>query len=462
MTHDEVARLWRLVADGTLVHPTKGLSNGHSNFADLANALSMCCGMRPERVAREPEAAAIATELGGERKRHLVFVLCDGMGTKTLEVSLPENSFLRTHNQPDRLVAVFPSTTPAALTTLATGAWPGQHGVPGWDLRDQAGCEFPGEAGHGPVQLRVLHARLSDMRTNEPLGERGFSSSEVFVKAPWANPSASSRAMLFVNAYNKTEFPVWYRNGKPPATEEECAADIEETAAETLGQPEGSATAVEQFAKACAIVRDHVHAAERDGRSSYSYIYTAHPDKHMHALGAEHDEVKRVVVGLDAELRELWENGLAQYDATLVISADHGHMTVRPENMVVLQEELLDCLEYANIGVHGKGRHALFHCRSGRGAEFQTLWQSDERLTRSFLLLTIEQAGELGLFGPDPPLPKVRPRLGDFLAVAVGADTLVTPTELNRHCHHCQGAHGSLARDEMRIPLVVLTSQGGA
>ena len=34
---------------------------------------------------------------------------------------------------------------------------------------------------------------------------------------------------------------------------------------------------------------------------------------------------------------------------------------VKPEQMVELSKEVLDCLEYANIGVHGKGRHAVFH-----------------------------------------------------------------------------------------------------
>ena len=113
-----------------------------------------------------------------------MLVLCDGMGCDILERHLELHSFLRAHNEPERLVAVFPSTTPAALTTLATAVWPGQHGAPGWDLRDQAGVEYPGEAGPGPVQLRVLSDVFVDMRSGRPAAELGFESGTAILNAP--------------------------------------------------------------------------------------------------------------------------------------------------------------------------------------------------------------------------------------------------------------------------------------
>ena len=65
----------------------------------------------------------------------------DGLGVELLEDHLKEDSFLRKAAQKAQkaskeFLAVFPSTTPAALATLATAAWPGQHGIPGWELRD--------------------------------------------------------------------------------------------------------------------------------------------------------------------------------------------------------------------------------------------------------------------------------------------------------------------------------------
>merc|ERR1719436_201423 len=131
------------------------------------------------------------------------------MGCTVLEKHLEADSFLRKHNDAKRLVAVFPATTPAALTTLATGAWPGQHGMPGWDLHDQKGCEYPGKATPGPVQLRILHQQVTDMRTHKPAKDLGFSDRDIYAVSPWTNMGKSRRRMLFVNAYNGTGFPDW-------------------------------------------------------------------------------------------------------------------------------------------------------------------------------------------------------------------------------------------------------------
>ena len=58
---------------------------------------------------------------------------------------------------------------------------------------------------------------------------------------------------------------------------------------------------------------------------------------------------------------------------------------------------------------------------------------------------------------------EVRPRLGDFVAISVGKKTLVTPSEVEnfRNPCRCQGAHGSLLAEEMCIPFILLSPDGG-
>mmetsp|Transcript_24581 Transcript_24581/g.54759 ORF Transcript_24581/g.54759 Transcript_24581/m.54759 type:complete len:499 (-) Transcript_24581:123-1619(-) len=446
-------RLLKYIQEGRLLHPLP--SGNVASFTDFSHALALCCGQAPRRGVRKAEAEKLALEIGGAARRHIVVVLCDGMGCSLLERHLGSESFLRRHSQNDRLVAVFPSTTPAALTTLATGSWPGQHGQPGWDLRDQKGCDFPGDAGPGQVQLRVLHPFIADMKSGQPASDFGFKTEDIFVEPPWTSLGSSHRQMCFINAYNSTDFTKWYRG-----PHSDHAVLIPETVAETLTTPEGAVEAVAFFRRGVDAVVEGIEESERQGRMSYIYLYTAHPDKHMHALGVEHIEVQKVLEGLDSELERLWKE-LGSRDVSLVVTADHGHVTVNSSNMVTLSAEMLDCLEYANVGVHGKGRHACFHCRSGRQSEFQQRWAACPRLRDSFLLLTVEEAAEEGLFGPDPPQPEVRPRLGDFIALSLGADTLVSPKEAQkwRDSEHaaCQGAHGSLTLEEMQIPFVLCT-----
>jgi hypothetical protein len=51
-------------------------------------------------------------------------------------------------------------------------------------------------------------------------------------------------------------------------------------------------------------------------------------------------------------LFQQWGQGIL--DACVVVTADHGHVSVQPEDMLVLPDIIVECLEYANVGVHGK------------------------------------------------------------------------------------------------------------
>jgi len=312
-----------------------------------------------------------------------------------------------------------------------------------------------------------LHSVVTDMRSGKPAKDLGFTEDDVFVTRPWTSLGKLKRRMLWVNAYNGTDFTRWYQG---PHSHADNTRLIAETVARTLGTPEGSKKALEGFSNGVDEAIERIIQVENkrecadavEDQMTYTYLYTAHPDKHMHALGVEHSEVAQVVNGLDKEIARLWE-AVKQYDVALIVTADHGHVTVEPSNMVTLPDEVLECLEYANVGIHGKGRHAYLHVRSGRRQELEARWARCSRLREGFLLLTLEDAIDECLFGPDAVLSQVRPRLGDYIAISIGADTLVTPDEATkwRDCERpcCQGAHGSLNHHDMRIPFVLCTPQ---
>lgn len=446
----DVRRLRALVAEGQLLHP---LESASASFADLAAALALCCGAEADET---PQARRLLAALGGEARQHIVLVLCDGLGTAVLEEHLGADGFLRAQNDAGRLRAVFPATTPAALTTLATARWPGAHGLPGWDLRDVKGCSFPGKPAGPVVQLRVLAAEEVDAASARGIADVGFSKADVYVAEPWAARAGGKRKVRYCSAYQGDGFSSW-------AECAECASRqrVGETAAATLGTPEGVDVALSSFREATTWVAEGLAVSDRMGEKTYTYVYTAHPDKHMHRLGVEAEEVREIVGGLSAAISDLWDQLRPLGDVALVVTADHGHVTVRPEDMVTLPPACIDCLEYANIGVHGKGRHGYFHCRAGRQKEFAAAWAADPTLQSQFLLMTPDEAAAEGLFGPDPMRRAVRPRLGDFVALAVGAATLVTPEEASkfRDAGISQGAHGSLTPEEMRIPFVLLTGK---
>lgn len=459
---DQVALLHSLFASGELVHPylrqeyfSKGKTDDDgdvASFVDLSAAIAMCCGASPPSLQYADENGPmsnesvqkrrmqLAVEIGGVPtkddngaevypRKHIVLILCDGMGNSCLEKAFASDedvSFLMNNNQPTRMCAVFPSTTPAALTSLATASYPGsQHGMPGWNLRDKSGCDFPGADSDsaGPVvQLLVLSDHIRDARSGELASKHGFETwDSIFVEVPWSRSLLSqsnhsddsdeteqytncTRKMLYINAYNGDDYQNWSQgatNDNDNDAQDTVGTDfsswqmgidnqdvknislfdtakIEETAYDTLGVPRGSSDAIRFFRDGVNAALKKIAEAERRGESTFTYLYTAHPDKHMHALGVENEEVKKVIQGLDSEIRRFWrvlgnrdallartsfdddtyneDNAVYSVgiDATIVITADHGHITVEPEHMITLPHDILECCEYANIGVHGK------------------------------------------------------------------------------------------------------------
>lgn len=361
------------------------------------------------------------------------------------------------------MVSIFPSTTPAALMSLATAVWPGQHGAPGWDLRDHRNCEYPSNFGHtelvGPVHLRILYPFIVDSRSGKSAKALGYTDDEVFASQPVTSLGPSDRRLLYVSAYQEGDFCKWSECRECLAEAPDISALIPETDHHDIGSAKGSMGAVDFFAAGVDRVLEGVSTADRAGEKTYTYFYTAHPDKHMHQLGVEHAEVGSIMRGLDTHIKRLW-HGLEQLDVTLIVTADHGHVTVAPSEMVVLPADVEECLEYANVGVHGKGRHAYLHCKVGRRADLEERWARHAVLRDAFLLLDVDDAVSEGLFGPEPMKLEVRPRLGDFVAMSVNPKTLVTAGEAAAHHDKPQGAHGSLLPDEMRIPFILCTSCG--
>lgn len=207
----------------------------------------------------------------------------------------------------------------------------------------------------------------------------------------------------------------------------------------------------------------HLRACEAEASPSYTFTLLPQLGRLVQRLGVEHAAVSAHVRAIDAAAEALWKRCCAQgLDIAMVVTADHGHLAVERPQCVELPPSLLDCLEYANIGLPSAGRCAIFHCRAGRHTDFQGRWHAHPRLRRSFALLSVEDAVHEKLFGPEPLLPLVRARLGDFVAVALTAETLVAPREMRERVREVQGAHGSLLPDEMRIPCVCLTHDAAA
>ncbi len=94
------------------------------------------------------------------------------------------------------------------------------------------------------------------------------------------------------------------------------------------------------------------------------------------------------------------------------------------------------------------------HVRDGAHGRVRARFR--ERFGDRFLLITVDEAEALDLFGPGPILPLTRRRMGDLIAISAGTDVIEYrpgsgPARMAGDVSH----HSGLTPSEMRVPLVI-------
>lgn len=398
----DVTRLEAAFDAGTLMRA------GHDtpNIVDLSRAIAAVAGVRGLDLT--PAARSISETIGDPA--HLVLVLADGVGS-SLITAQPQAHFLREHLMRD-LLTVFPSTTSAALTTIATGLWPAQHAITGW------WTYLPAIAEDATI---LPFVRRSDDR---PLTEADIEEGTAF-PSPSLVPRMR-REVLFVlprrivnSVYSR------YSSG-------------------------GAASAgYRSLSEAIDLVVEHARAASG---ATYSYLYTPIVDGAAHEFGTGSHEVRAALLAVDGQLARL-ASALGD-DARIVTTADHGHLDGPPAARLTLPREGgFD--EWLAAPPSGDPRVLHFRLRAGARDAFAKAFR--ERLGEHFVLLTLDEVDGLRLFGPDPLSEETRLRLGDFVAISLGQQMIAY--EGAREFDHLmaqQSNHSGLTPAEMTVPLIIV------
>jgi hypothetical protein len=393
-------RLQQLFDSGAWLHPLAG----GANLVDLTRALAALAGA--EGVELTPAAAGLRDTIGPAE--HYVFVLIDGLGLDLID-RLPADSFLA-RNTSARLRTVFPSSTAPALTSLATGLWPGEHAVPAW-------WTYLARQG---VQTTILP--FIERLTQRPLEKLGIEGDAAF-PAPVLRAGYGHAFEAFLPAKIAGSVYSRYANGGVPA----CAY---------IGLHEGVDACLARVLAATA--------------PSFSYLYFPGVDAAEHDHGPHAAVVDAAIAMTQQEIERL-AAGLAGR-ARVVVSADHGQVLVEDEAKTVLQADD-PLLELLLIPPSGEPRAPFFHCKPGVATEFETRFR--ERLGDSFLLLDIDTVDTLRLFGPAPLSEETRSRLGDYVGLGLENNVLLyVPPK--RKVNKMVGFHGGLTPAEMQVPLIVL------
>jgi len=392
--------LEQLFRDGVLIRP----SDRETNLVHLVQAIYAQCGVQGLALAQP--ARQLMDQIGPAQ--NIVFILLDGLGMNLIN-RLPEDSFLRSHLR-GQINATCPSTTAAALTTVTTGLYPGQHGVTGW---------FTYLPQHG---LTAMMLPFSERGTNQPLLSRGIRPEDLL--PPPLLPKMSYRPLTLVPTYiANTPYNVYSRGGTSGQGYEKIQDGI-----------------------------DHVIAAVLTARTpAYVHLYLHDVDTLCHHVGVNHDSVVPLVLGIDAELERLEE--AIRGRARIVITADHGLIDVpKAEQTLLMQEDPL--IQTLRVPPTGDARMPIFHVKEGQRRAFVELFQ--QRFGERMVLLDIDRVEQMELLGPKPIAPNARRRFGDFIAFPTRAATVAFHPPGKPPGELYLAVHGGLSPQEMKVPLCMV------
>ncbi|MCA8923549.1 MAG: alkaline phosphatase family protein [Planctomycetes bacterium] len=397
----ERERVAEWVSSGSAVLP----DGQRPNLVSLIRALSRLCG-----GAAQPDAHAdvLAEEVG--EAEHLVFVLIDGMGISHVR-QLEPDGFLRRH-QRDELTSVYPSATASAITTLATGCWPSQHGVVGW-------WSYVPER-----DLALTCLPFLERFSGAPLARRGLVPTDLYPQAALLRDFTRDTCCYQFARIADSAYSRYFRGDSPGGSYE----DLPDAAATIQGR-----------------------LAQADG-PTYTYLYFSLIDEASHTHGPAGEATLELLRRVEADLEAL--AGALGPSARIVVTADHGLIEV-PEagKHVLTHDDPLVAL--LRTPPSGEPRAPVFHVQPGELERFAQGFRA--RFGERFALLDLDDVEALSLYGPGKLHATARQRLGDFVAVAHDRDVILyRPGERPTSTELLVGYHGGLLPDEMLIPLILI------
>lgn len=320
----------------------------------------------------------------------VVLLALDGLGWDQLEVRRQLAPTLTAFSG-GPIHTVAPSTTATALSSLALGSPPGEHGVVGYRINVQ-----------GDV-LNVLRWQTSagDARNAIPPG------------AIQDRPAFRGHRPIVVT---RTEF-----------------AGTGFTAAHL------SEVRLKGWRVTSTLVTEVRRALQQGERFVYAYYDGIDKVAHEYGLAEHYDAEVAAVDRLVADLVDVLPSG-----AALVVTSDHGQVDIG-DNIVTIHADVMAEVELLS----GEGRFRWLHALPGR--QQALLEVTSARHGGRAWVRTRDQVIEEEWFGPKVSEAALA-RFGDVVLAAVDPIAFEDPADTGPY--HLMARHGSLTPAEMRIPLL--------
>lgn len=375
------------------------------------------------------QATQAAKRLGldqlGDAQAPIVMVLVDGLGWQMLRERAGHTPNLRRLlADSDYLHTCAPSTTAAALTTLATGVYPGAHAMVGYAVRDPLLRGHLG-AGHVPGPGDVFDLITFKNSSHDPLT---WQSVPTLIERANAKANAGCGPQLGAVSIGRSKFA---GSGLSLA----AWRGFKHIGVDALDQrPYQAYRAIKEGAKLV-------------------YLYVGELDHAGHNHGWHSDKWLEALEALDAMVGQLFRRLPA--GTRIVLTADHGMVDTDRHHRIDLAKEK----ELAKdvVAVAGESRFLQLYVPDDVAVENS----GREELAQSVAKRWAEFLGDRAIWvGTDPaplmgPLsPGARAAVGDVLVALNDNWTVVDSRVQSFHATQLIGVHGSLTPVELEVPLI--------
>jgi predicted AlkP superfamily pyrophosphatase or phosphodiesterase len=362
----------------------------------------------------------------GKARRQIILLIIDGLGFNHLldhGTGTPFFDALMDKGDVYPITSVFPSTTPAALTTIHTGYTPQEHGLVEWYTYFE---EF--QKIIMPMQFRA-----------------GWDESPNFLTTLGGTPQMLyEREVLYETLGNAgvTSNVFLYHEYLPSAY-----GDAVQRGSNVIGYKEGK--------ELMYLLHDSL---ENSPGPSFFHVHWGQVDRAGHVFGPNSPEHRESIRAIS----ELLHEGLLGLpkeiasDAMLILASDHGQIPVTHDNIIFLEDYPLvwDCLQKNNHGElimpTGSPNDVLLYIQPDKINKVVEYLQNE--LAGIAEVITVEDAIKKGLFGLGTPTQRFIKRAGNVLILPLPHNLVWFEYGGTRE-YTLRGLHGGLSQEEMIVPL---------
>jgi len=337
-------------------------------------------------------------------KKHVVFILIDGLGYEYLKKQ--KKGFFHKHLR-GKITSIFPSTTSACVTTIATGVASQQHGIVGWHT-------YYKELGAVCTPLRFM------TRVGAPLPQRA----PLFSCKSYINTIKTEKLVIFPEAIADSTYS------------KATLAGIKRKPFKTFKQ-----------------AADLIAAAAKSKKRSFVYAYWGDLDGYLHHYGTRAKQPAKHLEQLSKGVEKLVRR-LAGTDTVLIITADHGFIDTIKGGLINLNRhpKLQACL---TLPLSGEPRMAYAYVRVGKEREFKQYIK--EHFKAKLSVVKSSTYLKRGYFGLGKQHPRLQERIGDYILVPKPGYIVMDYLGNGKGGNYDLSNHGGMSKEELYVPLIVIS-----